>query len=133
MYVYNIPCMYIIYLCMYVYNIPCMYVYNKNLCLEQTGVASLAINTSKSYIFCGTGERNRGYALLMTANKPETALYRAPTFSLLLASHGGLVHMYCTKSSHDYTAPNINPDRIRIGSIRIGCGYVTSTLQTVLR
>ena len=26
----------------------------------------------------------------MTANKPETALYRAPTFSLLLASHGGI-------------------------------------------
>ena len=24
-------------------------------------------------------------------NKPETVLYRAPTFSLLLASHGGLV------------------------------------------
>ena len=24
------------------------------------------------------------------ANKPETALYRAPTFSLLLASHGGI-------------------------------------------
>ena len=41
------------------------------------------------YIFHGTGERNRGYALLMTANKPETALYRTPTFSLLLASHGG--------------------------------------------
>ena len=31
---------------------------------------------------------NLGYALLMTANKPETALYRAPTFSLLLMSHG---------------------------------------------
>ena len=30
-----------------------------------------------------------GYAQLMTANKPETALYRAPTFSLLLVSHGG--------------------------------------------
>ena len=29
----------------------------------------------------------------MTANKPETALYRALTFSLLLASHGGLVHV----------------------------------------
>ena len=38
------------------------------------------------------GERNRGYALLMKANKPETVLYRAPTFSLLLVSHGGLVH-----------------------------------------
>ena len=33
------------------------------------------------------GERNRGYALLMTANKPETVLHRAPTFTLLLASH----------------------------------------------
>ena len=28
--------------------------------------------------------------MLTTANKPETALYRAPTFSLLLASHGGI-------------------------------------------
>ena len=42
------------------------------------------------YIFCGIGERNRGYYLLMTANKPETAQHRAPTFSLL-ASHGGLM------------------------------------------
>ena len=38
------------------------------------------------YISHGAGERNQGYALLMTANKPETALYRAPTLSLLLAS-----------------------------------------------
>ena len=36
------------------------------------------------------GERNRGYALLMMANKPETALYAAPTFSLLLVE---LVHV----------------------------------------
>ena len=43
-------------------------------------------------IFLGAGERNRGYVLLMTANKPETVLYRAPTFSLLLVSHGGLDH-----------------------------------------
>ena len=35
------------------------------------------------------------YALLMMANKPETALYRTPTFSLLLVSHGGLVHGNC--------------------------------------
>ena len=39
---------------------------------------------------CGAGERNRGYALLMMANKPETALYTAPTFFILLASHGGI-------------------------------------------
>ena len=38
----------------------------------------------------GAGERTRGYALLMTANNPETALYRAATFSLLLVSHGGI-------------------------------------------
>ena len=43
-------------------------------------------------IFHGTGERNRGYALLMMANKSETALYRAPTFSLLLVSHGGITY-----------------------------------------
>ena len=32
------------------------------------------------------------YALLMNskANKPETVLCRAPTFSLLLVSHGGI-------------------------------------------
>ena len=30
----------------------------------------------------------------MTANKPETVLYRAPTFSLLLASHGGLGYIF---------------------------------------
>ena len=30
---------------------------------------------------CGTGEINQGYALLMTANKPEIALYRAPTIT----------------------------------------------------
>ena len=34
-------------------------------------------------------ERNQGYALLMTANK---SLYRAPTFSFPLASHGGFIH-----------------------------------------
>ena len=38
----------------------------------------------------GTEERNREHALLVTANKPETVLYRAPTFSLLLVSHGGI-------------------------------------------
>ena len=46
---------------------------------------SLSITTLQGYIFCGTGERNRGYALLMTANKPETVLYRAPTVSLLFS------------------------------------------------
>ena len=45
---------------------------------------------AKAIYFGGAGERNRGYALLMTANKPETVLYRAPTFSLLLSSHGGI-------------------------------------------
>ena len=49
-----------------------------------------SLHYCQGYIFRGAGERNRGYALLMTANKPETALYRAPTFSLLLASHGGI-------------------------------------------
>ena len=37
---------------------------------------------------CGTGEKNQGYARLLTANEPETVPYRAPIFSLLLASHG---------------------------------------------
>ena len=46
--------------------------------------------TATAIILRGTGERNRGYALLMKANKSETVLYRAPTFSLLLVSHGGI-------------------------------------------
>ena len=46
--------------------------------------------TAKGIIFHGSGERNRGYALLRMANKPETALYSAPTFYLLLQSHGGI-------------------------------------------
>ena len=49
-----------------------------------------SLHYCQGYIFCGTGERNQGYALLMKANKPETVLYRASTFSLLLASHGGI-------------------------------------------
>ena len=31
--------------------------------------------------------------MLMTTNKPETVQYRATNFSLLLESHGGLVHV----------------------------------------
>ena len=52
---------------------------------------SSSLHYSHGYIYIPwhRRERNRGYALLMKANKPETALYRAPTFSLLLASHGG--------------------------------------------
>ena len=33
------------------------------------------------------------YALLMMANKLEVQ-YKAPTFSILLEPHGGLVHMH---------------------------------------
>ena len=49
-----------------------------------------SLHYCQGYVFHGTGETNRGYPLLMTANKTETALYRAPTFSLLLVSHGGI-------------------------------------------
>ena len=44
----------------------------------------LLVRALHGYIFCGAGERNQGYALLMMANKPETVRYRAPTFSLLV-------------------------------------------------
>ena len=50
--------------------------------------------TARAITIHGTGERNRGYALLMTVNKPETVLYGAPTFSLL-ASHGGINSCTC--------------------------------------
>ena len=46
--------------------------------------------TAMAIIFCGVEERNRGYALLMTANNSDTVLYRASTFSLLPAPHGGI-------------------------------------------
>ena len=57
---------------------------------ECLGSEPQSLHYCQGYIFRGTGERNRGCALLMTANKPETALYRALTFSLLLVSHGGI-------------------------------------------
>ena len=44
------------------------------------------IEKSKACFADDGGLRNLRHALLMKANKPETALYRAPTFSLLLAS-----------------------------------------------
>ena len=40
----------------------------------------------------------------MTANKPKTALHRAPTFSLFLVSHGGIssfVHMCINPHQYD--------------------------------
>ena len=36
----------------------------------------------QAYIFCGAGERKE-YVLQMMVTKPQTVLYRAPTFSLL--------------------------------------------------
>ena len=56
---------------------------------ESLGSEPQSLHYCQGYIFRGTGERNRGYGLLLTANKPETALHRAPTFPLL-ASHGGI-------------------------------------------
>ena len=56
--------------------------------------------TTVKAIFRGAGERNRGYALLMKANNPDTVLYRAPTFSLLLVSHGGLGHVHIPIGTH---------------------------------
>ena len=47
--------------------------------------------TTAKAIYSVAQEREIEGMLLMKANKPETALYRAPTFSLS-ASRGGLVH-----------------------------------------
>ena len=44
------------------------------------------------YSVAQEGEIEDIHALLMMANKPETTLYRIPTFSLLLASHAGNRH-----------------------------------------
>ena len=50
-------------------------------------------------IFHGSGERNRGYYPLMTANKSEVVSYIAPTFSPL-CHMVELVHVLCI---HDPT------------------------------
>ena len=39
-----------------------------------------SLHCCQGYVFHGTGEKNRGYALLMKAIKPETVLFRTPTF-----------------------------------------------------
>ena len=75
------------------------------------------------YILWCRRERNRGYTLLMAANKPETALYRAPTFSLLLVSHGGI--SLCS------TPPTFHTNLSCIGSFvytwqTINCCTITS-------
>ena len=70
---------------------------------ESLGSEPQSLYHCQGYIFRGTGERNRWYALLMTANKPETALYRAPTLSLL-ASHGGISSCVCIFPHHRLNA-----------------------------
>ena len=63
---------------------------------ESLGSEPQSLHYCQGYILCGVGERNRGYALLMTVNKLETALYiQSSHFFLLLASPGGLVHGTC--------------------------------------
>ena len=44
----------------------------------------------------------------MMTNKPETALYRAPTFSLLPASHSGLVHVRELKEMMKREEPHLS-------------------------
>ena len=41
---------------------------------ESLGSEPQSLLYCQGYIFRGAGERNRGYALLMKANKPETVL-----------------------------------------------------------
>ena len=54
---------------------------------ESLGSEPQSLHYCQGYILRGAREISQGCALLMTANKPEKALYRAPTFSLLLVSH----------------------------------------------
>ena len=63
-----------------------------NYCHQYTRACDTTL-LPRLYILWRRRERNLGYALLMTANEPETALYRAPTFSLLLVSHGGISYV----------------------------------------
>ena len=73
-------------------------------------------------IFRGTGERNRGYALLVMANKPETALYRALTFSRLLTLHDGLVPAISNRLELGaYAVTPINP---------CSCDHVTCRMMS---
>ena len=59
---------------------------------ESLGSEPQSLYCCQGYIFRGAGERNRGYALPLMANKPETALYRAPTFLFSLCHTVELVH-----------------------------------------
>ena len=44
---------------------------------ESLGSEPQSLHYCQGSIFCGIGEGNGGYTLLMKANKPETALYKA--------------------------------------------------------
>ena len=53
-------------------------------------------------------EKLRVYALLMKVTRHDTVLNRAPTYSLLLASHGGTelsLHHMVKQSSHIFSFP----------------------------
>ena len=68
-----------------------------------------SLHYCQGYIFRGTEERNRGYALLMTANKPETVLYRAATFLFSLCHIVELVHVpYYKKIIAIYISTNVS-------------------------
>ena len=74
--------------------------------------------------FHSAGERNRGYALLMTANKPETALYRAPTFSIVLVSHVGL-----DKICQQNFEQNRLPEEISNSASKMGCQFYPTKIE----
>ena len=65
----------------------------------------------------------------MTANKPETALYRAPTFSLLLASHGGIVRFVQFGNLHNLEIALRNLGIPKVSNLEVctqsyDCAYV---------
>ena len=61
----------------------------------------------------------------MLANKPETVLYRAPTISRLLASHGRLIHMQGevvrTLDLHQVRSQGISTPPLSGGRQKLAC------------
>ena len=74
---------------------------------ESIGLKPQSLHYCQGYIFCGTGERNQGYVLMMKCNKPELTV-QAPTFFFSFCNIVELVHVskligYCLTVFHVYT------------------------------
>ena len=76
---------------------------------ESIGLKPQSLHYCQGYIFfCGTGERNQWYVLMMMVNKPESAVATGLTLFLFSLCHMELVHVskligYLLTIFHVYT------------------------------